>query len=134
MSIKSLIVSTLLAPRLKALGLFVKDRIMQTEDHAKQQAAAQLSSIRNMLAALYCDYDRLEELRDEHTELTNAITGALDGSTTNEDRAELEEALAEWNEANAEELASLEEAAGDCPHYDRALENIQNDPDRKSVV
>ena len=34
-------------------------------DNARDQAKAQLSSVRAMVAALNCDYDRLEELREE---------------------------------------------------------------------
>lgn len=37
---------------------------MTTDTHARDQAAAQLESIREMLAALNCDYDRLEALRN----------------------------------------------------------------------
>lgn len=38
---------------------------MKTENHAEEQARAQLSSIVDMVRALNCDYDRLEELHEE---------------------------------------------------------------------
>lgn len=76
-------------------------------DHAKQQAATQLASIRDMLAALNCDYDRLEELREERD--------ALD-----------EEELRNWPESG--ELSELEEAAGGCADEDEARERIKEDP------
>lgn len=74
----------------------------QTENHAEEQAAAQYSSIVDMLAAVECDYDRLEELRDTDPE-----------DLTDEDR---------------EELAELEAAAGDCTDEEDARQRIQEDP------
>lgn len=84
-----------------------------TENHAEQQAAAQLSSIREMLAAVAVDYDRLEELR---AELADA---AADGGTA---------AWAAENPDEAAELAELEAAAGDCTDEDDARQRIQDDP------
>ena len=40
------------------------------ESHAEAQARAQCESIVEMVAALECDYDRLQELRDARDELT----------------------------------------------------------------
>jgi hypothetical protein len=81
---------------------------MTTEkSHAEAQAIAQLSSIRDMLAALECDFDRLEELRDERDSLD-------------------EEEVRNWPESG--ELAELEEAAGDCQDQDEARQRIQEDP------
>lgn len=74
----------------------------RTEDRAEEQAAAQYSSIVDMLAAVECDYDRLEELRDTDPE-----------DLTDEDR---------------EELAELEAAAGDCTDEDDARQRISEDP------
>lgn len=59
-----------------------------------------LESIRDMVAALQCDYDRLQELRD------------------NEER----------DDEETEELTALEQAAGDCADEDEARERIQDDP------
>ena len=76
--------------------------ITKSENHAEEQAAAQYSSIVDMLAAVECDYDRLEELRDTDPE-----------DLTDEDR---------------EELAELEAAAGDCTDEDDACQRISEDP------
>ena len=88
----------------------------KTDNHAEEQAEAQYSSIVRMLAALTCDYDRLTELRDEREELTEAVK---DAETDN--HAEALEALTQWEADNAEELAELEDAAGECTDEDAAL-------------
>jgi len=69
-------------------------------DTLNETGAAALSSIRDMLAAVAVDYDRLEELRE----------------------------LDEPDEDEARELSELEEAAGDCADEDEARERIQEDP------
>lgn len=74
----------------------------RTENHAEEQAAAQYSSIVDMLSAVECDYERLQELRDTDPE-----------DLTDEDR---------------EELAELEAAAGDCTDEEDARQRIQEDP------
>lgn len=75
---------------------------IETQNHAEEQAAAQYESIVRMLAAVECDYDRLEELRD---------TDPAD--LTDEDR---------------DELVELEDAAGDCTDEDEARQRISEDP------
>jgi hypothetical protein len=110
----------------------------KTENHAEEQAAAQYSSIVRMLAAVECDYDRLEELRDEREELTESVkdaeneyTAAKEDGGAGEQWAELErarEALTQWETDNAEELAELEDAADDCENEEAARDNIQEDP------
>ena len=96
---------------------------IETDNHAEEQAAAQYSSIVRMLAAVSCDYDRLTELKDEREELTEAVKDA-----EAEYHAEALEALTQWETDNAEELAELEDAAGDCEDFDAARDNIQEDP------
>lgn len=76
-----------------------------TTDNARNQAVAQMRGIKEMVAALTVDYDRLEELRD-----------ARDDEDTPMD------------DADREELAELEAAAGDCESEDDAHERIQEDP------
>lgn len=76
----------------------------KTENRAEEQAAAQYSSIVDMLAAVECDYDRLEELRDSA------------------------EALEDLTDEEREELAELEAAAGDCTDEEDARQRIQEDP------
>ena len=122
-------------------------------DHAKQQAEAQYESICEMVAALNCDYDRLQEVRDEIEALR-------------EERDEIVAAQAEWLEENPprllasghhpgdngkwamnvpdendrlgeneeelkeleDELVSLLAEAGECESTDEARERIQEDP------
>lgn len=100
-------------------------REQEREQNALQQARAQMSSISQMVNALNCDYDRLQELRDEHECLT------FDISIADQDSAERETAkieLSKWEAENLEELTELESAAGDCENEDEARERIQEDP------
>ncbi|HEY1380626.1 MAG TPA: hypothetical protein VGF55_27745 [Gemmataceae bacterium] len=87
----------------------------ETRDHdSEQQARGQLASIVDMVAALECDYDRLQELRDDR----DGFEPEDGGPPT-------------WAEANpddAEELAELEGAAGDCESQEQARERIEEDP------
>ena len=73
---------------------------MDATDNARNQAQAQLDSIKEMMAAYNCDYDRLTELRDVE-------------ELTDEERAE---------------LAELEAEAWDCTDQDDAEQRIQEDP------
>lgn len=86
------------------------------ESDARQQARAQVESIVALVAALNCDYDRLEELREERSDwLLN------EGYATSID---------EWEKAHpteAEELAGLIEAAGDCTSREQAEDRIRED-------
>lgn len=104
----------------------------RTEDRAEEQAAAQYSSIVDMLAAVECDYDRLEELRDEREELAEAVEDAeqseKDGDEERRAAFEARATLAAWESDNAEELAELEAAAGDCTDEEDARQRIQEDP------
>lgn len=89
-------------------------------DHAQDQARAQYESIVSMLAAVDCDYDRLEELRDERD---NYTAPNRDGYQTM--------IGADWANDNpdaAEELAELEAQAGDCESEENARERISEDP------
>ena len=45
-------------------------------ERSEEQARAQLASIRDMVAALECDYDRLAELTDERETLVDELTDA----------------------------------------------------------
>ena len=91
---------------------------------ARNHAKAQLASIIEMVAALECDYDRIEELRDELTELTEAVTDA----TTKKERKEAAAAALEaWKEENQEELDALIAEAGDCTDADDARRRIEED-------
>lgn len=117
-------------------------------DNARDQAIIQVESIVAMVAALGVDYDRLEELRDELEELHDlraeclrlrqaqikAVTRADSERVTvsltefeTESGDRLRE-LEELHEADLEELAELEDAAGDCSDEEEARERIQDDP------
>ena len=65
-------------------------------NHAEQNAAGWASSIAELVAALECDYDRLEELRDERdavdTPETQAGFATFDASDEGEELRELEAA------------------------------------------
>lgn len=83
-----------------------------------------LASIREMVAALECDYDLLEELRNERDGFFNPHANtAPDGPGYANDR----EAWAAENPEDAEELKELEEAAGGCKDREEAEQRIQED-------
>lgn len=86
---------------------------MTDKNYAKDQAAAQLSSIREMLNALNCDYDRMNELREQLT------------------AHEEEHGVSDFKKAypsDFEKLESLTDAAGECTSQDDAQQRIQEDP------
>lgn len=91
----------------------------QTRDNAESQARAQLASIVDMVRALECDYDRLQELRDERDTHEDAA-GDFDTEST---RA----AWADANQDDAAELAELQAAAGECTDSDEARQRIEED-------
>lgn len=90
--------------------------IDQTETHyVEQQAQAQVAAIAALMAAYNCDFDRLEELRDERDDwlADNANDAAL------------------WAQAHpdeAEELAELEAQAGEYESQEDAEEAINETP------
>lgn len=84
-------------------------------DWAEKIGKSAAGVIAEMVAALECDYDRLRELRDER-----------DGFEFDPD-ADAREAWAGENPEDAEELAELEAAAGDCSDRDEAEQRIQKD-------
>ena len=94
-----------------------------TDTHGRDQAAAQAASVAAMVDALNCDYDRLQELRDERDELTSAA----EDPESDDENAEAAAALAAWDDDNAAELNDLEHAAGDCADQDDARARIQED-------
>lgn len=90
---------------------------MKTEDRAEDQAAAQFASICAMLAAVECDYDRLEELRTLKSEAEDCGNDAGGG----DDDPVI-------SGAELEELAELEAAADGCEDQDAARDRISEDP------
>ncbi len=80
------------------------------------------ASIAEMVAALNCDYARLEELRDERDAL-EADADTAEG----DDKDEARKALASWQDVDGEDLADLEAAAGDCEDREEAERRIRED-------
>lgn len=81
----------------------------ENDDGGKSQAAAQVRSLVEMVAALNLDWDRLDELRDMQSALeTDADAPGMS-----------------WAEVG--EFQELEEAAGDCRNYEEAVQRIQED-------
>lgn len=111
---------------------------------AREQAIAQMSSVSEMVAALECDYDRLDELRDDLSELfelrnedlrlrqqacqegasKSAVDALCEFEIENGDK--LRELEAQYSN-EVDELSELETAAGDCENEDEARERIQED-------
>jgi len=92
-------------------------------NRAKEQAGLQMSSIRDMLAAVNCDYGRLEDLREELADLESEAN-----DDTNVVSIEAREFLADWHKENDEELSDMVAAAGDCEGEESARARIQEDP------
>lgn len=95
-----------------ALSLLPREtRDVRAEEQAaslKETGRCAHESLAEMVAALECDYDRLEELR------------ATRGDGTESHRS--------LDTDEAEELRELESAAGDCESRDDAEQRIQEDP------
>ena len=119
---------------------------MSTSDESlKETGRCAAAVLVEMVAALECDYDRLEELRDGETALIEAdhearadllafgYIGDADPEIVSRS-IEIEKAardansaLVAWIDENAEELKELEEAAGECESRDDAETRIQED-------
>ena len=120
--------------------------IARKDEHAEANAHGWTDTIRQMVAALECDRDRLEELTDEHRALVEAVDeagGELETArTASPDDAKVyalqgeyddaEAALNDWKEVNGEELADLEAATkidGDeMKDADAVRERIEESP------
>jgi hypothetical protein len=92
-----------------------KTREQEQDESLQRIGACAMDSIREMVAALECDYDRLEELREER----DAYQPDTDGP---------EHTWAAMHPDEATELAELEAAAGDCESREDAEQRIQEDP------
>jgi hypothetical protein len=93
-------------------------------NHGLDQAKAQAESIAAMVAAINCDYDRLQELRDER----EALVDKIDEADNNSDERKALEALEDWDNHVRGVLNELEAEAGECADSDEARENVQNHP------
>ena len=98
-------------------------------DNARDQAILQVESVVSMVRALQADYDRLDELREERDDWVKSLMDACGILEPSDDSRVV--ALRRWAQEfpeDAEELAELEDAAGDCSDDEEARERIQNDP------
>lgn len=110
------------------------------DEEAERIGACAMSSIRDMVAALQCDYDRLGELRDERDGYdTCDVCGQEIQELGEKDKpfSSCACGMAKTTRAacwakdrpdDAEELKELEEAAGDCESEDDARQRIDEDP------
>jgi hypothetical protein len=101
-----------------------------------------MASIAEMVAALNCDYDRLQELRDERDGYEPECICKADehGPDTCDHDCGCPECWDTWDDGfrksqwakdnadDAEELAELTEAAGECESREDAEQRIQEDP------
>lgn len=87
-------------------------------DWVKEVGEPAYSSVAEMVAALKCDYDRLEELREERDEWQADADDPLSPR------------YGKWAEQypdEASELKELEDAAGECKDEDDATQRILDD-------
>ncbi len=97
-------------------------------DELKQIGKNALSAIRDMVAALECDYERLAELRYAREALGDDWLSASQLREDAESEKECARAIDMWEEENGDELKELEEAAGECKDREDAEERIMEDP------
>lgn len=93
-------------------------------DYGLEQAKAQATSVARMVAALECDYDRLEELREELQEAHFDSGSSLSFAEwcvdqLNSNTSTFEDTL--------KELAELEDAANGCEDQEEAQQAVQDD-------
>jgi len=97
----------------------------EDENSARGQARAQINSVCAMVAALECDYDRLEELRDAREELREDFNDIPENDGVDFDSwARHQHAM---TSEEYDELAELEATAGECRDQDEAAQVIQDD-------
>lgn len=92
---------------------------------AESQAQAQYESLVAMLAAVNCDYDRLDELTDELQEVCNEQSENNVFDDWVKDQSENAEAVFY---DSAVEYIALKDKADKCESRDDAIERIQEDP------
>ncbi len=100
----------------------------ETKDRDLQEIGKiAFESIAEMVAALECDYERLEELREERKALADDVEQAVRNRLEGDDLTEVHQALSTWDEENGEELAELTAAAGEAESREDAETRIQED-------
>lgn len=88
---------------------------------AMNQARAQVESIVEMVAALQCDFDRLEELREARAD--SGFPSRVLAKNPDHSGGWWEDEFPD----EAAELAELEAAAGECADADEARQRIEED-------
>lgn len=96
----------------------------EKRENARQQASAKMDSIAEMVGALNCDFDRLEELREELQDLQAAVNDA----ENDEEKRQAAADLSEWKDENEDELLELQNEAGIYADTDEARQAIQEHP------
>jgi hypothetical protein len=92
---------------------------IQIDSSLQETGRCAAASIVEMVAALECDYERLEELREER----DTLTDELKATATNVDASETIKRLGDLNV----EIAELETVAGECETRENAEQRIQED-------
>ena len=100
---------------------------MATENRAEEQARIQVESIVAMVAALECDYTRLNELRED------LETACFDESQSTDPNprgwiSDVASNAEHTYHTAAAEFIALESAAGDCTSEEEARSRIEEDP------
>ena len=85
-------------------------------------------AIAEMVAALKCDYDCLEALRDEREALMGNRDLAAEEEGKEDEFQAAVAAIDQWDKAHHDELRDLEAAAGDCTSEEDARQRIKEDP------
>lgn len=99
--------------------------------HAEANAQGWYETICEHVAALECDRERLEELRDEREALQDEVDAIDKAADLDDDEQGHLDALKEWDEENAEELKELEAASkidGEEVDEEQARERIEESP------
>lgn len=104
--------------------------LKKEEDHAYQNAQAWAESISQMVLALECDYDRLEELKDARNALSEEFNA--DPANAGVDFDNWVRNQVGFTSEDADELAELEAACiidgSEMKNSDQAIERIQESP------
>lgn len=97
------------------------------ESHSRNQAKAQLESIKEMVAGLTCDYERLEELKEAFEDWKN---DCIETAETEERERPTDLTVKDWAQLSdeGEELQALIDAAGEYENREDAEQRIQEDP------
>lgn len=97
---------------------------MNQENHAEQQARAQISSICEMVAALQCDYERLQELREQAEGCKYSAGFNMPGYMPDSEPAEFDDAddarsyIAEEMRRSAEQAEEQADSISDADDYE----------------